>query len=40
SEDYLPLLDLRTKIVPAELKNNAGIVGAALQAAIHFKVTK
>ncbi|MEE1620274.1 polyphosphate--glucose phosphotransferase [Zafaria sp. Z1313] len=36
SEDFLPLLDLRTPIVPADLKNNAGIVGGALQAAIHF----
>ncbi|MGJ9402361.1 polyphosphate--glucose phosphotransferase [Arthrobacter sp. KK5.5] len=36
SEDFLPLLDLRTEIVPAALKNNAGIVGGALQAAIHF----
>jgi polyphosphate glucokinase len=26
---FLPLLDLRTKIVPAELRNAAGIVGAA-----------
>ncbi|MFI5084371.1 MAG: polyphosphate--glucose phosphotransferase [Actinomycetales bacterium] len=40
SEDYLPQLSLATKIIPAELKNNAGIVGAALQAAIHFKLTK
>lgn len=31
-DDYLPLLDLRAPIVPAELKNNAGIVGAALWA--------
>jgi polyphosphate glucokinase len=28
-EEFLPLLDLRTKIVPAELRNNAGILGAA-----------
>jgi polyphosphate glucokinase len=27
-EDFLPLLDLRTKIVPATLRNNAGILGA------------
>ncbi|MHA7176090.1 polyphosphate--glucose phosphotransferase [Arthrobacter sp. Sr24] len=40
SEDYLPQLDLRTKIIPAELANNAGIVGGALQAAVHFKLTK
>ncbi|MHA7304619.1 polyphosphate--glucose phosphotransferase [Arthrobacter sp. TMN-49] len=40
SEDYLPQLKLNTKIIPAELKNNAGIVGGALQAAVHFKLTK
>ncbi|ALV45467.1 polyphosphate glucokinase [Arthrobacter alpinus] len=40
SEDYLPQLKLRTKITTAELKNNAGIVGGALQAAVHFKLTK
>ena len=28
-EEFLPLLKLRTKIVPAELRNNAGILGAA-----------
>ncbi|MCA1781513.1 MAG: polyphosphate--glucose phosphotransferase [Dermatophilaceae bacterium] len=33
SEKFLPLLDLRTPIVPAELRNNAGIVGAAAMAA-------
>ena len=27
---YLPLLDIDTRIVPATLKNTAGIVGAAL----------
>ncbi|MGO1319049.1 MAG: polyphosphate--glucose phosphotransferase, partial [Galactobacter sp.] len=32
SEDFLPLLELNTPIVPAKLKNNAGIVGAAYQA--------
>ena len=31
-DDYLPLLSLRTPIVPAQLQNNAGIVGAALAA--------
>lgn len=31
-EKFLPLLDLRTKIVPAALLNTAGIVGAAWQA--------
>jgi polyphosphate glucokinase len=34
-EKFLPLLDLRTKIVPAELRNAAGIVGAAALAAEH-----
>lgn len=29
SEQFLPLLDLRTPIVPATLRNNAGIMGAA-----------
>lgn len=40
SGDYLPQLKLRTEIIPAQLANNAGIVGGALQAAIHFKLTK
>jgi polyphosphate glucokinase len=30
---YLPLLDIRTPIVPAQLRNTAGIVGAAVLAA-------
>ena len=29
SEKFLPLLDLRTPILPAQLRNQAGIVGAA-----------
>lgn len=29
---FLPLLDLKTKIVPAQLRNNAGIIGAAVLA--------
>lgn len=29
---FLPLLDLKTKIVPAETKNSAGIIGAAVLA--------
>jgi polyphosphate glucokinase len=33
SADFLPHLDLRTKIVPAQLRNSAGTVGAALRAA-------
>ncbi|AZZ48836.1 ROK family protein [Rathayibacter rathayi] len=28
-EEFLPLLDLRTPIIPAALRNNAGILGAA-----------
>jgi polyphosphate glucokinase len=32
-EDFLPLLSLKTPIVPAELRNNAGILGAAYLAA-------
>ena len=32
-EKFLPLLDLRTPIVPAKLLNTAGIVGAAYEAA-------
>ncbi len=32
-ENFLPLLDLRTPIVPADLRNAAGIVGAAALAA-------
>lgn len=33
SEKFLPLLSLRTPIVPAELRNDAGIIGAAVLAA-------
>lgn len=29
-EKFLPLLTLQTEVVPAQLKNNAGIIGAAL----------
>lgn len=32
-QHFLPLLDLRTPIIPAELRNKAGIVGAAALAA-------
>lgn len=32
-DKFLPLLDLRTPIIPAELRNTAGIVGAAALAA-------
>ncbi|GAB3286439.1 ROK family protein [Sinomonas notoginsengisoli] len=38
ADEYLPHLKLRTPIVPAKLKNEAGIVGAALQVAIHHKL--
>jgi polyphosphate glucokinase len=31
-EEFLPLLKLNAKIIPAELKNSAGIIGAALVA--------
>ena len=33
TDEYLSLLRLRTPITPAKLRNEAGIVGAALQAA-------
>ena len=33
SERFLPLLTLRTPIVPASLRNDAGIIGAAMLAA-------
>lgn len=33
ADEFLPLLDLRTPIVPATLKNKAGIIGAARLAA-------
>jgi polyphosphate glucokinase len=32
AKEFLPLLDVRTPIVPAELRNRAGIVGAAVAA--------
>ena len=31
-ENFLPLLDLKTEIVPAKLRNEAGIIGAAVLA--------
>lgn len=34
SEKFLPLLDLRAPIVPAEHRNNAGIIGAAALGAV------
>jgi polyphosphate glucokinase len=33
SDKFLPLLSLRTPIVPAALRNDAGIIGAAVEAA-------
>lgn len=33
ADKFLPLLDLRTPIVPAQLRNDAGIIGAAWRAA-------
>ena len=33
SEKFLPLIDCKTNVVPAQLRNRAGIVGAALAAA-------
>ena len=38
ADEYLPHLKLRTPIVPAELKNEAGIVGAALEIALKHKL--
>lgn len=32
-DEFLPLLKLKTKIIPAQLRNSAGIIGAALIAA-------
>ena len=32
ADEFLPLLDIDTEIVPAQLLNKAGIVGAALYA--------
>lgn len=32
SEEFLPLLDLDTEIIPASLRNKAGVIGAALVA--------
>ncbi len=40
ADEYLPHLKLRTRIVPAELKNEAGIVGAAVEIAVKHKLTK
>jgi polyphosphate glucokinase len=40
ADEYLPRLKLRTPIVPAELKNEAGIVGAAVEIAVKHKYIK
>lgn len=40
ADEYLPRLKLRTPIVPAELKNDAGIVGAAIEIALKHKLAK
>jgi polyphosphate glucokinase len=32
AHEFLPLIELRTPIVPAQLKNHAGIIGAAMRA--------
>ena len=34
ADKWLPLLDVRTRVVAAELRNDAGIVGAAVAAAL------
>ena len=39
-EQFMGLLTVRTKVVPAELLNNAGLVGAALAACYHHKLQK
>jgi polyphosphate glucokinase len=39
-EEFLPLLKLRTKIIPAQLRNNAGILGAASLAVDRVAATK
>src|SRR4030066_1377304 len=36
-DQFIPLLTLRTKVIPAELGNDAGIVGAALEAQHNLK---
>ena len=37
ADKFLPLVDIETRIVPATLRNTAGIVGAAVLAAEHHK---
>jgi polyphosphate glucokinase len=38
SDEFLPLIDIDTEIVPATLRNKAGVVGAALYATEEGKV--
>ncbi|MEC5179984.1 polyphosphate--glucose phosphotransferase [Arthrobacter sp. CG_A4] len=40
ADEYLPRLRLRTPIVPAELKNDAGIVGAAIEIALQHSLAR
>jgi polyphosphate glucokinase len=40
AKDFLPLLDTRTEVVAAELRNRAGIVGAALAAHVEADKAK
>lgn len=40
ADDFLPLLDIRTPIIPAKLRNKAGIIGAAHLAAVAAKKGK
>ncbi|SEQ98149.1 polyphosphate glucokinase [Arthrobacter sp. OV608] len=40
ADEYLPNLKLRTPIVPAVLRNEAGIVGAAIEIALKHKLAK
>ncbi len=40
ADEYLPHMNLRTPIVPAELKNDAGIVGGAIDVALNRKLIK
>jgi polyphosphate glucokinase len=40
ADEFLPRMSLRTPIVPAELKNDAGIVGAAIEVALTHKLAQ
>ena len=39
ADRFLPLIDIRTPMVPATLLNNAGIIGAAVTAEIDSRST-